>query len=126
MGINPSAMGDVLVQKACVYAALILYDAEVEITANNLKAIVEAAGLKVEPYWYSKFARTLDGADLKAMLTNVGAGGGAAASAAGAAAGVAAGGKEVAAESKKAEEKSEESEIDMGGGGLFGDDDEDW
>ena len=36
--------------------------------------IPKAAGLSVEPFWPSLFAKALDGRDLAALITNVGAG----------------------------------------------------
>lgn len=76
-------------EAACVYAALILQDEGLEITADKLTALIEAAGLEVDSIWPSIFAKALAGKDLAALLFNVGAGGGAAAApaAGGAAAG---------------------------------------
>ncbi|KID76079.1 ribosomal protein P1 [Metarhizium brunneum] len=102
---------------ASSYAALILADDGVEISADKLQALIKAAGVEgVEPIWTSIFAKALEGKDVKDLLVNVGSGGGAAAPAAGGAA--AAGGDAAApAEEEKAEEK-EESDEDMGFG-LF-------
>ncbi len=66
-------------EAACVYAALILQDEGLEITADKLSAIIEAAGLQVDSIWPSIFAKALAGKDLGALLFNVGAGGAAAA-----------------------------------------------
>ncbi|CAE7193338.1 hypothetical protein CFE70_007174 [Pyrenophora teres f. teres 0-1] len=105
---------------ATSYAALILADDGVDITADKLQSLIKAANIEdVEPIWTSLFAKALEGKDVKDLLLNVGSGGGAA-PAAGAAAGAAAGGAdaaEPAAEEKKEEEK-EESDDDMGFG-LF-------
>ncbi|KAF7186696.1 60S acidic ribosomal protein P1 [Pseudocercospora fuligena] len=106
---------------ASSYAALILADEGLEITADKLQTLITAAKVpEVEPIWTSLFAKALEGKDVKELLTNVGSGGGAAPAAAGAA-GAAAGGDaapaEAAAEEKKEEEK-EESDEDMGFG-LF-------
>ncbi|KAK2596703.1 60S acidic ribosomal protein P1 [Conoideocrella luteorostrata] len=102
---------------ASSYAALILADDGVEITADKLQTLIKAANIQdVEPIWTSIFAKALEGKDIKELLVNVGSGGGAAAPA-GAAAGAAAGGDEAPAEEKKEEEK-EESDEDMGFG-LF-------
>ncbi|KAI8876502.1 ribosomal protein 60S, partial [Backusella circina FSU 941] len=100
---------------AVVYAALILEDDNVEITADKLQALVSAAGVEVEPIWFSLYAKALAGQDLKALLLNVGAPGSGPAVAAGGAA--AAGGADAPAEEAKEEEK-EESDDDMGFG-LF-------
>ena len=40
---------------ACVYAALILNDDNIEITNEKIKDIMEAAGVKVETYWIDLF-----------------------------------------------------------------------
>jgi len=105
---------------ASSYAALILADDGVDITADKLNTLIKAAGLtEVEPIWTSLFAKALEGKDVKDLLLNVGSGGGAAAApAAGGAA--AAGGDAAAAEEKKEEkeEEKEESDDDMGFG-LF-------
>jgi large subunit ribosomal protein LP1 len=66
-------------EAACVYAALILQDEGIEITAEKLSTLITAAGLDVEPIWPSIFAKALKGKDLEGLLFNVGAGGAAAA-----------------------------------------------
>merc|ERR1712000_456920 len=100
---------------ASAYAALILADDGIEITADKLNTLIKAANVAdVEPIWASLFAKALEGKDVKDMLLNVGSGGGAAAAA------PAAGGAEAAApaEEEKKEEEKEESDEDMGFG-LF-------
>ncbi|KAL2118552.1 hypothetical protein VTJ04DRAFT_8212 [Mycothermus thermophilus] len=105
---------------ATSYAALILADDGVEITADKIQAIIKAANITdVEPIWASLFAKALEGKDVKELLSAVGSGGGAAAPAAGGAA--AAAGGAAAEEEKKEEakeEEKEESDEDMGFG-LF-------
>ncbi|PHH52144.1 60S acidic ribosomal protein P1 [Ceratocystis fimbriata CBS 114723] len=101
---------------ASSYAALILADEGLEITADKLRTLISAAGISdVEPIWTQLFAKALEGKDVKELLTNVGSGGAAAAAPAGGAA--AGGAAEEAAEEAKEEEK-EESDDDMGFG-LF-------
>ncbi|KIW31400.1 60S acidic ribosomal protein P1 [Cladophialophora immunda] len=105
---------------ASSYAALILADDGIEITADKLNTLIKAAGVvDVEPIWATLFAKALEGKDVKDMLLNVGSGGGAAAAApaGGAAAGGAAAAEEAPKEEEKEEEK-EESDEDMGFG-LF-------
>ncbi|KAI5360053.1 Putative ribosomal protein L12/P1/P2 family [Septoria linicola] len=105
---------------AASYAALILADEGLEITADKLQSLITAAKVPdVEPIWTTLFAKALEGKDVKDLLTNVGSGGGAAPAAAtgGAAAGGDAAADAPAAEEKKEEEK-EESDDDMGFG-LF-------
>ncbi|KAG1460337.1 hypothetical protein G6F56_005975 [Rhizopus delemar] len=99
---------------AVVYAALILEDDNIEITADKLQTLVSAAGVEVEPIWFNLYAKALAGQDLKALLLNVGAPG--AGAAAGPAAGAAAASDAPAEEAK--EEEKEESDDDMGFG-LF-------
>ena len=98
----------------CSYAALMLHDDGLEITAEKLSAVIKASGNEVEPYWPMLFAKALKGQDVKALLSNIGSAGPAAGPAA------AAGG---AAPAEVVEEKKEEVEdVDMGG--LFGDEDD--
>ncbi|KAK3048215.1 hypothetical protein LTR09_010376 [Extremus antarcticus] len=106
---------------ATSYAALILADDGVEITADKLTSIITAAKIPdIEPIWASLFAKALEGKDVKDLLMNVGSGGGGAAAAAPAAGGAAAAGGEAEAAPKEAEkeEEKEESDDDMGFG-LF-------
>ncbi|MCJ1313330.1 60S acidic ribosomal protein P1 [Agyrium rufum] len=107
---------------ATSYAALILADDGVEITADKLTTLIKAAKVEeVEPIWATLFAKALEGKDVKDMLLNVGSGGGAAAAApSGGAGGAAAATGDAPAEEKKEEkeEEKEESDEDMGFG-LF-------
>uniref|UniRef100_A0A1D1ZDS2 60S acidic ribosomal protein P1 n=1 Tax=Anthurium amnicola TaxID=1678845 RepID=A0A1D1ZDS2_9ARAE len=106
-------------EQAIVYAALILADDGVDITADKLQALTKAAGIDVEPVWASLFSKALEGKNINELLMNIGSpgagaptgGGGAAASSGGAA-------EEKKEEEKPAEEDKEESDDDMGFG-LF-------
>uniref|UniRef100_A0A914BVD3 Large ribosomal subunit protein P1 n=1 Tax=Acrobeloides nanus TaxID=290746 RepID=A0A914BVD3_9BILA len=107
---------------ACIYAALILQDDDVAITGEKIQAILNAAGVHVEPFWPGLYAKALEGVDVKGLISNlssgIGSGGGAPAAAAAPAAG---GGAPAAAAAPKKEEKKEEkeeSDEDMGFG-LF-------
>ncbi|PPQ93056.1 hypothetical protein CVT25_011932 [Psilocybe cyanescens] len=103
---------------APTYAALILADEGIEITADKLIALTNAANVDVEPIWATLLEKALAGKNIKDLLSNVGGGG---APAAGAAAPAASAGGAPAAEAAKAEEKveeKEESDDDMGFG-LF-------
>ncbi|XVF22285.1 hypothetical protein REPUB_Repub12eG0160000 [Reevesia pubescens] len=104
-------------EAACSYAALILYDDGIPITAEKIATLVKAANVSVESYWPSLFAKLFEKCNIEDLITNVGAGGGGAPVAA--AAPVAAGGGGGAAapppaEEKKKEEPAEESDDDMG------------
>lgn len=103
-------------ESALSYAALILADAEVEITSDKLLTLIEAANVQVEGVWADIFTRALDGQNLKELLVSFSAGGSAPAGVSvggGASEGAAAEGEE-----EKEEEAKEESDDDMGFG-LF-------
>ncbi|KAH8911679.1 ribosomal protein 60S [Coniochaeta sp. PMI_546] len=103
---------------ATSYAALILADDGVEITADKINTLIKAANVPdVEPIWASLFAKALEGKDVKDLLSNVGSGGGAPAQAATGGAAAAGAAAEETKEEEKVEEK-EESDDDMGFG-LF-------
>ncbi|OBA20526.1 ribosomal protein 60S [Metschnikowia bicuspidata var. bicuspidata NRRL YB-4993] len=97
------------------YAALILADAGVEISSDNLLSVTKAAGASVDNVWADVFAKALEGKDLKELLFSFAASAPAASS--GSAAAAAGGATEAAAE-EKVEEAAEESDDDMGFG-LF-------
>ncbi|EAU36209.1 predicted protein [Aspergillus terreus NIH2624] len=101
---------------ACSYAALILADDGVEISAEKIQTLIGAAKVpEIEPIWTSIFAKALEGKDIKDLLTNIGSAGPAVAAPAG---GAAAAPAEAAAAEEKKEEEKEESDEDMGFG-LF-------
>merc|ERR1712025_649144 len=103
---------------ACTYAALILNDDGIDITADKLTAILKAAKVDVEPFWPGLFAGALKDVDVTSLISNIGSGAGSAP--AGGAGGAAAGGAadEAPKEEEKKAESSEESDDDMGFG-LF-------
>jgi len=58
---------------ACAYAALILYDEDIEITPEKMNTLITAAKIKdYEPIWATIFAKALKGADLKSYFTSFG------------------------------------------------------
>ncbi|KXS19121.1 hypothetical protein M427DRAFT_469276 [Gonapodya prolifera JEL478] len=112
-------------EQACAYAALILVDEGLPVTADKIIKLVEAAGIEMEGIWAKLFAKALEGRDLAAHFTNFSeaptasvsvAAPVAAAPAADAPADDKKGGKK---EEKKKEEKKEEEEDDDMGFGLF-------
>ncbi|KAF2236209.1 60S acidic ribosomal protein P1 [Viridothelium virens] len=61
-------------EAAVSYAALILADAQVGITAEKLQTLLKAANVDdVEPIWTTLFAKALDGKDVKNLLINISA-----------------------------------------------------
>eukprot|EP00735_Rhodelphis_limneticus_P008913 TRINITY_DN2384_c0_g1::TRINITY_DN2384_c0_g1_i1::g.20683::m.20683 TRINITY_DN2384_c0_g1::TRINITY_DN2384_c0_g1_i1::g.20683 ORF type:complete len:127 (+),score=55.49,sp/P52855/RLA1_MAIZE/48.62/5e-18,Ribosomal_60s/PF00428.14/4.9e-22,PepSY_2/PF13670.1/80,PepSY_2/PF13670.1/10 TRINITY_DN2384_c0_g1_i1:54-383(+) len=102
---------------ACVYAALAIHDDGAEVTADNLKAMLTAANIKVDAFWPGLYASLLTKKSMSNLINSFGAApaAGAAPVAAAAAAAPAAAAKED--KPAKKEEKSE-SEGDMGFG-LF-------
>jgi len=102
---------------ATTYAALILADDGLEITADKIVTLTSAANVDVEPIWATLLAKALEGKNVKELLSNVGSGGGA--PAAGSAVPAASSSVvEPPKEEEKAPEKDEESDDDMGFG-LF-------
>jgi len=100
---------------ACIYAALILHDDGISITADKIATLLKAAGVSVEPYWPTLFAKALDGVDVASLLGNLGSAASAvAAPAAGGAAAPAAAAAEEAAPA--AEEKKAASDDESGSG----------
>merc|ERR1712110_40804 len=87
---------------ACTYAALILQDEGMDITADNMSTLCKAANVAVEPFWPGLFEKALSSVNVAELITNIGSGAGAAAADAA-----------PAAEEKK-EESEEESDSDMG------------
>lgn len=106
---------------ACVYAALILQDDEVAVTAEKIQTILKAAAVDVEPYWPGLFAKALEGLDLKQLISNVGSGVGSGPAVPAGGSAPAAGAPAAAAPASKKEEKKEEEEEedDDMGFGLF-------
>merc|ERR1712146_395949 len=92
----------------CGYAALMLADGEVDVTADNLNAAIKAAGGSVPAYYAALFEKAASMCPVKEMIKDVGVGSGAPAAAGG------------AAPAAAAKEESEEEEEMAAGPGLFG------
>merc|ERR1712018_710401 len=101
-------------EQACTYAALILQDEGLEISADNLQKLIKAAGVSVEPFWPGLFAQALSSCNVAELITNIGSGVGAAPAAGGAAAPAGGDADEAPKEEAKKEESEEESDSDMG------------
>merc|ERR1712046_2195 len=83
----------------CTYAALILHDDGLEISEENLKTLLNKAGVVYESYWPSLYAKMLKSNDIAELIAKPsGGGGGGAVAAAGAAAPGAPGAAAAAAE----------------------------
>merc|ERR1712183_606382 len=105
-------------EMAVVYAAIILADDDLTITADKLEAIMWSVGLKVESYWYPMFERALKGIDVRTLMNSMvasGAGSGGNQQSGGAGGSV----EEEVEEEKKVESSSDESSDDDMGFGLF-------
>merc|ERR1739838_66245 len=107
---------------AVSYAALILHDEGLAITADQLLALTKAANVSVQKFWPTLFAKALQGKDVDQLLTR-GGGAAAPAGAAGAAGAAAPASGDAAPAEEKKEELKESSDEEMGMG-LFGDDDD--
>jgi len=121
-----------IAELAVTYAALILHDDGVDITADKLNSILKASNVSVPAYYPSLFQRVFASRNLDDLLASSSASAGPApvAPAGGAAAGGAAsddGAKKKDDEKAKAKEKEEKEEevADADMGSLFGGDDED-
>merc|ERR1711993_52127 len=86
---------------ACTYAALILNDDGIDITADKITAVLKAAKVDVEPFWPGLFAGALKDVDVTSLISNIGSGAGSAPSG-GAGGAAAAGGAAEAAPAKEA------------------------
>ncbi|KAK2649957.1 hypothetical protein Ddye_017446 [Dipteronia dyeriana] len=99
----------------CTYAALILHDDGIPITAEKIVQLLTAANVSVESYWPSLFAKFAEKRNIDDLIMNVGCGGGGAVAVSAPVGGAAAGGAAAApAAEEKKEEPKEESDDDMG------------
>ena len=56
---------------ACTYAALILHDSGIAVTADKISSLLAAAKVEVEPYWPGLFERALKGRNVDDLLMSV-------------------------------------------------------
>ncbi|KAJ6852514.1 uncharacterized protein M6B38_256075 [Iris pallida] len=99
---------------ACSYAALILFDDGIPITAEKISTLVKAANVKIDSYWPGLFAKLFEKKNIEDLIFNVGSGGGASVAAAAPVSGAAAPAAATPAAEEKKEEPKEESDDDMG------------
>ncbi|KAJ0228741.1 hypothetical protein HA466_0322370 [Hirschfeldia incana] len=98
---------------ACTYAALILHDDGIEITAEKISKLVKAANITVESYWPSLFAKLCQKKNIDDLIMNVGASGDAAAPVSANVLAAAQAAPAAEETKNKKEEVKEESEDDM-------------
>ena len=99
------------IEMFCAYASIILHDDKVDITDENIRKLISAAGGNVPTFWPKLFAGLVEKKgimELIASATKPGTGGG------GGGGGGAAGGAGGAAEAEPEEEEEEEEAADMG------------
>ena len=97
----------------CSLASMILADGEVEINADNIKALLDASGNEVAAYWPGIFSSHMKDGKINTLLNTLGGGGGGGGDAAGA--------EDAPAAEEKKEEKKVEEEVDFSGGmDMFG------
>ena len=94
----------------CSYAALILHAQHKDVSADNINKIITAAGVKVEAYWPTLFAKAAAATNIGELLSKVGTPGAAAAPASPSAKPA----DKKTASPKKAAPKEEEEDADMG------------
>ena len=100
----------------CGYSALILQDAGVEITSENITKLITESNNEVEVYWPALFAKAVGGLNLTDLLSSVGSSG---------PAGPAEGAEEGAgAAAVVEEEEPQEEEADVNMGDIFGGEDD--
>ncbi|KAI6174844.1 Protein CBR-RLA-1 [Aphelenchoides bicaudatus] len=105
---------------AIIYAALILEDDNVPITAEKINKLLQAANVQVEPFWPGLYVKALEGVKVSELISNLSSGvGSGPAPAASSAAAAAPAASAPAKEEKKKEAPKEESEDEDMGFGLF-------
>ncbi|KAF9669134.1 hypothetical protein SADUNF_Sadunf14G0076400 [Salix dunnii] len=54
----------------CTYAALILYDDNISITAEKIATLLKAANLQIESYWPGLFAKLAEKRNIEDLIMN--------------------------------------------------------
>jgi len=116
MSLSPSDVNEL----AVTYAALILYDDNVQITAEKINSIVKAAGLNIPPFWANLYSSVLGKHKIDDLILNAGGSAPAAAPATSAAPAKEAPAKEEKGKGKKEEKKEEKKASEEEMGGTFG------
>ena len=101
-------------QMACTFAALLLHDEGVEVTAANLNKVLTATNCKVAGYWPMLFANALQGHSVGEFLAVSGG------SAPAQVVATTSGGDAPKEEKQEEKKEEEEEEEDMDIGDLFG------
>ncbi|KAJ7114146.1 60s acidic ribosomal protein-domain-containing protein [Mycena crocata] len=110
------------VDLAATYAALILADAESEITSEKILALTTAANVEIEPIWATLLAKALEGKNVKEMLSTISVGTGAATASSGATAAPvddSSAAEAVEDDAKDGDGNESDDSDGMFGGGLF-------
>lgn len=103
----------------CSYAALLLQDCGGELTADNMNAVISAAGGSVPAFYTSLYAKVAENTDFAELVKNASTPGSGGGGGGGSAAAPAAGGDAP----KEAAKKESSSSSDGGGGaGMFDED----
>merc|ERR1712023_511184 len=103
----------------CSYAAMLLHSDGLEITEDNVTALLKAAGVQCESYWPGLFCKALGNQDMDKLISTPQAGGG------GGGGGAVGGGAAGDAAVEEAVEEEEEEEM-APATNLFGDDGDDY
>merc|ERR1712138_294615 len=105
-------------EQGCSYAAMLLHSDGLEITEDNMIALLKAANIEFESYWPGLFCKALGAQDMDKLISTPASGGG------GAVGGGVSG--DGAMQAAAAEEEEEEEEEMAPATNLFGDDGDDY
>ena len=103
-----------IAELGCTYAALILHDDKIPVTAEKISALLKAANVKTQPFYPGLFAKVLATKNVDDIIMSAGSGSAAPAPVQGQAEEKKEDSKGGKKEEKKKEEPKEEVEVDMG------------